>query len=98
MGFKDDKLRILKALELGMILHEDRTDQQAKNFVDSGVVSLELAHKIVSSTRGDQAKSSPHHQAKEITVWILTPKYEGLQWYVKCYLIDDDLWLLSFHD
>jgi len=98
MKFGDDKPRILKALEVGMVLHEDRTDQQAKNFVDSGVVSLELAHKIVSSTRGLQAKSSPHHQYKAITVWVLTPKFEGRQWYVKCYLIDDDLWLLSFHD
>ena len=60
--------------------------------------SLKNGEPSSSRPRGDQAKSSPHHQAKEITVWILTPKYEGLQWYVKCYLIDDDLWLLSFHD
>ena len=98
MGFKDDKLRILRALELGMVLHEDRLDQRAKNFVDSGQVSLDLAHQIVGSTLGTQAKSSSHHQHREITVWILTPKYQGVQWYVKCYLIDDDLWLLSFHD
>ena len=26
------------------------------------------------------------------------PQFEGRNWYVKCYLIEDDLWLLSFHD
>ena len=98
MKFGDDKPRILRALKAGAVLHEDRTEQPAKNFVDSGAVSLELAHKIVSATRGLQARSSPHHQYKTITVWILTPQFAGRQWYAKCYLIEDDLWLLSFHD
>ena len=98
MNFRSDKVKILKALRAGMVLHEDRSDQELKNLVDSGEVSLEIAYRIIESTRGTQAESSPHHFSKDVTVWIFKPKFNGTEWYVKCYLVDEDLWILSFHD
>jgi hypothetical protein len=97
MGFKEDKARILEALRLGRVLHEDRTAQEDKNLLDSGSVSLDEALRIIGATRGLQAASSPHHLDLQVRVWILKPTHQGVSWYIKCYLDGDKLWVLSFH-
>lgn len=98
MGFKEDKARILQALSAGRVLHDhQRTALPEKNWVDSGKVSLEIAREMISLVRGPQAEHSPHHLDSSVKVWIFKPTFQGTAWYIKCYLDDDDLWLLSFH-
>jgi hypothetical protein len=72
--------------------HEARNAQAERNLLATKAIELEEAISLVESTRGNQARSSPHHADPNILVWVFRPQ----DWYIKFYLVDV-VWFISFH-
>ncbi len=97
MGFNDDKRRMLDALTKGMVVHEERSYQEEKNLLATGDMSEADALIILRSTPGRCASESCHHYDSSQRVWIMKPEVDGVTWYVKAYLLEENVVFLSFH-
>jgi hypothetical protein len=92
MKFLQAKALVIKALSEGRVHVEARETQAEKNLLAIGKIDPDEAILIIQATRGDQAKSSPHHKDKSILVWVFRPQ----GWYIKFYFLED-CWFISFH-
>lgn len=93
-GFKAAKHKVIRALRDGNFQHEaDRKGVDTKNLLLTGAVSPSEICAILERARGTDHQMSPHHQAQDITVHVITR--EG--WYVKFYFIDPDTIFISVH-
>lgn len=98
MGFRDDKIRILDALQSLNFDHQARTGKnEDENHLAAGLLSVERAFEIVSATSGRQHENRDHHQVSYPKVWILKPVFQGEVWYIKGYFIGELTWFISFH-
>lgn len=99
MGLKDIRSEVIKKLLEGRIQHE--TDRNGavdeKNLLLVGVVSISEVIELLNATKGYQFSCSKHHLIKGIDVYIFRPYVKGKGWYIKCYLIEPDIWFISVH-
>ena len=63
---------------------------EEKNLMAIGEVDEEFVIRLLNRTRGDQYSESPHDWDRRIAVHTFRPRYEGKDWYVKAYFVDDD--------
>ena len=92
MKFLQVKALVIEALSEGRAHAEAREAQTEKNLLATGQIDPCEAIRIIQRTRGDQAKSSPHHSDSSIEVWVLRPQ----GWYIKFFILED-CWFISFH-
>jgi hypothetical protein len=102
IGFRRAKASLLAALNAAIsgkaiIRHEARAATKDKNLLASGQVSLAELVAIISKSRGSDYSESPHHQAPEIVVHIISRRHVGLSWYIKWYILEPNLWFISVH-
>jgi hypothetical protein len=95
------KLLFLRAIAEDSIIHEVRSAEE-KNWIATNQISLDEAHAIVMSVKGNQAQSRPHHFLQNVEIWIFQPNHGGQRWYVKGFLVAGvlhviELHLISFH-
>ncbi len=86
---------MLECLRLGRVAHEGRSFQDAKNLLASGELTEDEAVLILASVRGQQAQQATHHYDPDLPIWIML--VGGVRWYLKLYLVGEDLICLSFH-
>lgn len=82
MSFKEAKSKLIKCLNIGRVLHEERNDIDVKNLLAIGVVTLEEAAYIIGRSRGDGYSVSPHHFDSEIDVHVIDLARENQFWTV----------------
>jgi len=97
MGFREAKSKVIKCLNNGCILHEERNSIDTKNLLSTGVVSISELASIISRARGNEYSYSPHHYNEKIDVHIIKTINSGRQWYIKWYFIDPDCVFISVH-
>ena len=85
----------MEALACGRLEHETRSAQDEKNWIVSGRISLEDACSIVAATRGTDAQVVAHHFDPDIELWVFKPQYERQRWYIKGYLVGDEIHLIE---
>ena len=90
--FSQAKARCVAAIREGSLEHEAREVKERKNLLAINAIDVEEAISLVQSTRGQQAKSAPHHADHSIQVWVFQPK----DWYIKFYFIEKCMFI-SFH-
>ena len=79
MGFDDAKRQVVEALRAGKVEHDTR--EPGKNLLALGLVDVPTAVELVERTRGNEARSSPHHFDPSLEVWVFRPR----GWYIKFY-------------
>lgn len=99
MGLKDIREEIVKKLLEGRIQHETTRsgDINEKNLLLVGKVSVEEVVELIKATKGPGFSTSKHHLDANIDVHVFKPKKGGITWYIKCYLIEPDIWFISVH-
>lgn len=99
MGLKTIKVEVVKKLQDGRIQHETSRsgDINEKNLLLTGAITVEEVIELVNSTKGDDYSTSKHHLDKSIDVHVFKAKKSGVSWYIKCYLIEPDVWFISVH-
>lgn len=90
--FSQAKADVIAALKEGRIQHEAREARAQKNLLAIGKIDWKEAIALVQSTRGDQAKATPHHANPSVEVWVFRPA----EWYIKFYFLDQCVFI-SFH-
>ncbi|MEC7278155.1 MAG: hypothetical protein VXV96_17670 [Bdellovibrionota bacterium] len=97
MGLKATRKAVIEKLKEGTIQHElDRKGRiDEKNFLAVGRVSVDEVIEFLQATKGDEYEESDHHSVKDVTVSEFKPYGGG--WYIKCYLIEPDVWFISVH-
>ena len=93
MGLIDIRKKVVEHLELGCIQHEARDNINVKNLLKTGAITVEEVIKLIKRTKGTNFSTSSHHTIQSVDVH--TFKSDG--WYIKCYLIEPDLWFISAH-
>jgi hypothetical protein len=81
----------------GTIRHEARTQAHEKNLLASGEVPLSILIAVVRKGRGGGYSEAPHHQAPGVVVHIIRCTAFGIDWYVKWYVLEPDVWFISVH-
>lgn len=97
MKFRDVKRKAIGCLLDEAYDHEVRSHIDVKNLLATGQVDAALAIKLISSTREDQYRCSPHHLDAAIDVHICKPCTAGYHWYVKFYFMEPDVIFISVH-
>lgn len=99
MGLKDIKIVVIKKLKEGTIQHETTRsgDIDEKNLLLTGKVTVDEVIELINATKGPGYSTSKHHLSDDIDVHIFKPKKDGTKWYIKCYLIEPDVWFISVH-
>lgn len=98
MSFKQVRKEIVSCLQKGRVQHESRAGKiDEKNFLAVGKITIEDAIRLLSATNGRQYSCSSHHILPEIEVHIFKPVLQGTKWYLKCYLVEPDVWFISVH-
>ena len=96
MGFKDAKKKFIRALKNGEIQHESR--DWGKNWLAEDRIGLEEAVSILSQSRGqDSPGPTRHHFLTDVEVWIFNPRHNNERWYIKGYLLEEELHILELH-
>lgn len=99
MGFNDAKRRVVAALISGNFQHQAREDINVKNLLQAGEVGAETVAELLKSARGNQHRTSPHHQVSGIDVHVVRLR----DWYIKWYFLpnraggDDVAIFISVH-
>ena len=94
-GFKEAQRDALTAIKDGRIQHEPRATLGEKNLLAIGDVDATFTSQLIQSTASRNASSNAHH-FMDVEVWTFKPSFQGVQWYVKFYFIDD-IWFISVH-
>lgn len=99
MGLKDIRATIIERLLEGNIQHELTRGGEIdeKNLLVTGQISILEVIELLNSTKGHSYSKSKHHMVSKIDVHIFKPKKDNLSWYIKCYLIEPDVWFISVH-
>lgn len=97
MGFKDVKRQLMDCLKSGNIVHEQRDNIDLKNLLATGQISVDLVTDIVSQTRGNEHRKSPHHIVSTIDVHVIKTSFQGKSWYIKWYFIEPNSVFISVH-
>lgn len=98
MGFRDVRIAVIDKLNLGQVQHEPRNGCiDEKNHLAVGKITTAEVVELMNATKGTQYTTSKHHLDGSIDVHIFKPKKAGVEWYIKCYLIEPDLWFISVH-
>lgn len=104
MGYNDQKRYVLAAIKQGSIQHATRGTAHSngtldvKNLLATGAVSAELVADIIKASSGRDYRCQPHDQIKGIDVHIITKQHAGLNWYIKWYVIEPDVYFISVHN
>jgi hypothetical protein len=99
LGLKKAKEAIVNRLSSHgpSIFHE--TDRLGgiddKNFLATGDITLVEVIELINKTKGHEFSESEHHHIKGVMIYEF--KSNGGQWYIKCYLIEPDVWFISVH-
>lgn len=97
MGFKDIKHQVIRCMQAGAYLHETRRDINAKNYLANGRLNREWVIEVLSRTRGDEWRYTPHHQHSDIDVHVFKTSRNGVDWYVKFYFVEPNTVFISVH-
>ncbi|PKG97190.1 hypothetical protein [Paraglaciecola sp. MB-3u-78] len=97
MGFKDVKRQLVDCLKSGNIVHEQRDNINLKNLLATGQISVDLVTDIVSQTRGNEHRESPHYFDSTVDVHVIKTSFQGKNWYIKWYLIEPNSVFISVH-
>lgn len=97
MGFREAKRKLIRCLNTGHVLHEERDDIDIKNLLAIGVVSVEEAVYIIGRSRGDGYSVSPHHFDRKLDVHVIKTILSVQAWYIKGYFLGTDSVFMSFH-
>lgn len=99
LGLKEVRTSVIEKLKEGRIQHEtDRSgDINEKNLLLIGKVTVEEVIELINATRGTQFSTSKHHADENIEVHVFKPVKSSVEWYIKCYLIEPDIWFISVH-
>lgn len=99
MGLKDIRAEIIRKLLDGRIQHEitRNGDINEKNFLLTGKVNVEEVVELINATKGAGYSTSKHHLDGSIDVHVFKVKKNKVEWYIKCYLIEPDIWFISVH-
>lgn len=99
MGLKDIRVEVIRKLQEGRILHETTRSGNIdeKNLLLTGKITVEEVIELIYATRGTGYSTSKHHLDMSIDVHIFRVKKGESEWYIKCYLIEPDLWFISVH-
>lgn len=99
LGLKDVRVAVIKKLEEGRIQHETTRsgDINEKNLLLTGRVTVDEVVEIIMATKGTGFTTSKLHGYDNIDVHIFEHKKKGINWYIKCYLIEPDIWFISVH-
>jgi hypothetical protein len=92
-GFKEARLKVLRALAEGNFQHAERKAIDVKNLLQLGHVSVEEVAAVIQRCNGAHHSCSPHHWAPQIMVHVL--KRDG--WYIKFYFVDPQTIFVSVH-
>lgn len=98
MGFKSIRSEVIKKLKEGNIQHELRKQIELKNQLSTGEKTPEDVIKMLTMCRGDQHTTEKHKDIASVDIHIFKPVIDGTKWYVKCYMIEPDVWFISVHD
>jgi hypothetical protein len=98
MGFKDVRKAVIEKLKTGQIQHELRNEISTKNLLSTGEKSPEDVIEMLKVCNGKQHKTFKHKDSSEVDVHEFKPILLGQQWYIKCYLIEPDVWFISVHN
>ncbi|MCC6650087.1 MAG: hypothetical protein IT348_02940 [Candidatus Eisenbacteria bacterium] len=96
-GFREARARLIRALETGRFNFEGDEVREGKNLLQSGEVSIEFVIALLSSCRGTEHTTSPHHFVPSSSCHIFKPVTKRVRWYIKCYFLDADTILISVH-
>lgn len=90
---------VIKKLQEGRVQHETTRsgDIDEKNLLLTGKITVEEVIELINGTRGPGYSTSKHHLNKSIDVHVFKAKKGGGEWYIKCYLIEPDIWFISVH-
>lgn len=99
MGLKDIRVEVIRKLQEGRVLHETTRsgDIDEKNLLLTGKITVEEVIELIHATKGPGYSTSKHHLDRSIDVHIFKAKKGEIEWYIKCYLIEPDLWFISVH-
>lgn len=99
VGFKETKSKVIEVLRQGRIQHETTRSGkiEEKNLLLVGLVRVEEVIELINGTKGTEYFTSKHHMDKSIEIHIFRPRKSGKTWYIKCYLLEPDIWFISVH-
>lgn len=97
MGFKEVKSKVIKCLNTGHVLHEERGNIDLKNLLSIGEVSVSEVAKVIGRARGNSYSCSPHHFDTNIDVHVIKTTFSGRTWYIKWYFVEPDCVFISVH-
>lgn len=99
MGLKKTRSAVVEKLKDGRIQHETTRSGNIdeKNLLLTGMVSVEEVINLINSTKGPDYSTSKHHLDDDVDVHVFRPKKKGVSWYIKCYMIEPDIWFISVH-
>lgn len=98
MAFRAVKSKVIKCLNNGYVLHEERDDIDVKNLLSTGVISISEVTTIIGRARGNTYSSSPHYYDAGIDVHVITTTHSGQHWYIKWYFTEPDCVFISVHE
>lgn len=90
MGFTETRKATIEALRDGRFQHEPRSYDDGKNRLATGEVTVEEVITLLNRCRGNQHEKVRHHFDPSQIVHIFKPTLDGVQWYIKSYLIEQD--------
>ena len=99
LGLKAVRSSVIEKLKEGRIQHDTTRsgDINEKNLLVTGQVSVDDVIELINATKGNGYSTSKHHLDKSIDVHVFEVKKHAANWYIKCYLIDPDVWFISVH-
>lgn len=99
MGLTEVRARIVKKLRDGRILHDTTRSGtiDEKNLLLVGKVTVEEVIEVINSAKGSDYSTSKHHLDPSIDVHVFKLKKKGVNWYIKCYMLEPDVWFISVH-
>ncbi|WP_194712156.1 hypothetical protein [Noviherbaspirillum soli] len=93
MGYKEAKRMVLKALQEGNYIHDERDDIDVKNKFAMGEVTQAQVIDWIKRSNGINHTSSPLHGDNSVTVHII----KSCGWYIKFYILDPQATFISVH-
>ena len=99
MGLKEVRTAVIERLKAGRILHETTRggELDEKNLLLVGKVTVEEVIEVINSVKGANYSKSKHHLDRSIDVHIFKIKKRNVNWYIKCYMIEPEVWFISVH-
>jgi hypothetical protein len=99
LGLKEVRRQVIEKLNQNQVQHETNRSGNIdeKNYLVTGKISVAEVVELINATKGSQYTTSKHHAVNTIEVHILKPVKAGVEWYIKCYVIEPDVWFISVH-